>query len=351
MPVACPVHVACGGCPLIAEPRQRQHAAKLEALSRALARHALSFDVAELISEGSGFGYRNRIRLRFEAASGVHFFNPEKVETCAVLEPPLQAELARLIALSRNHPGLLAGVSHLELRSADLDGCFGLTLHAHARGLELSPLARELERGGTPWLIGESGDPNIACQRRSPDGVVLAQVPLDAFWQINSAVNRKLVEAVVAAALQDGAERVLELFAGAGNFSLPLAARGVSLLAVERHAAATSALARASRAQGLDVRVECSSAEQACERAVGDGLHFDAIIIDGPRAGARQVVDPVAALAPGIIVVCSCNPETLARDLVGLSANGYRLEQLMAFDMFPNTLHVEILAVLRRPAR
>ena len=327
---------------------EQQRASKRGLLSRALAARELAAEADELVWEGSGLGYRNRIRLRVEPTGSVCFFNPQKVETCAVLEPGLQLELARVLQLSRRKPELFSGFRHLELRSADLDGRLGLALAAGDGPAQPAPLARELERDGGRWQVGVIGDEAIPCQRRSPDGHVHAEVPLDAFWQINSQVNHRLVEGVCGALRARDARRVQDLFAGAGNFSLPLAARGAAITAVELRASAVKALQRSARTQALAVQAQCAAAELACQRLLEAGARFDAVIVDGPRAGAERVMAQLAALAPSAIVICSCNPDTLARDLALITARGYRLERLSAFDMFPHTRHVESLAVLAR---
>jgi 23S rRNA (uracil1939-C5)-methyltransferase len=348
MLVTCPVQAACGGCPLMNSSAAEQRAQKLEVLRAALADRELEPGAVTFFGRSPEFGYRNRIRLKIRASGEVCFFNPEKAETCAVLEPALQEQLSGVLALSREQPELFAGFQHLELRGADLRQRFGMALIAAHPEASPAPLAAALARSEAEWLVGLTGRADIPCQEYSPDGALRALVPLDAFWQINSAVNRALVQAVVTLVHGHGARTALDLYAGAGNFSIPLAARGLEVSAVESHGSAMTALALAAQGQGLTVSTRTELAEHACARLAAEKRHFDVVVVDGPRAGAKEVMASLAELAPSAVAICSCNPLTLARDLALLTALGYRLEQLQAFDMFPHTRHLEVLAWLTR---
>jgi 23S rRNA (uracil1939-C5)-methyltransferase len=342
----CPVQEACGGCPSMPLPLALQRAHKLAQLERALAAHDVVAPAPSFVSSPSATGYRSRVRLKLEAGR-VRFFNEHKQASCAVLEPELRARLALLIGLARTEPRLLAPFAHLELRSDDARGRPGLALAAG--GADVTAALDAVRRALPGHLVGVRGDPHIACQERACDGG-FALVPLDAFWQINGAVNRLLVQHVLREAHAAGAGSVLDLYAGAGNFALPLSARGVAVSAVELHAPAMAALERATRAQGLACAVHADSAERALERFTQQGRAFDLVIVDAPRAGARAILASLLELSPPHVLVCSCNPHSFARDVAALCGAGYGVESLCAFDMFPHTAHLEVVARLaRRP--
>jgi 23S rRNA (uracil1939-C5)-methyltransferase len=138
---------------------------------------------------------------------------------------------------------------------------------------------------------------------------------------------------------------VLDLYAGVGLFALPLAARGQPVMAVELGPqAADDAVANAQRARLRNVRVVTGDVREVLRSwPQSTGEH---IVLDPPRAGAGpQVVAAIAARRPEAVVYVSCDPPTLGRDLAGFAKAGYRADRLIAFDLFPDTFHLE--AVVR----
>jgi 23S rRNA (uracil1939-C5)-methyltransferase len=295
------------------------------------------------------FGYRNRLRLRIDATGVVHFFNAEKRPDCVVLEPDLRERVARVRALSEQASELFAAFEHLELRSADLCGIGGLWLAPRASTGEASTQAVRLLAAELPdFAIGVAGNAPVPWQRRAIVEGVFALVPLDAFVQVNSATNADLVAWLRAWAVEVGARSVLDLYAGAGNFSLALAARGLRATAVETHAASIDALAEASRLQRLPCEGFARTAHEACLELAGAGRSFDLVVLDPPRAGALATAALAASLGAPHMALCSCDVESFARDLGVLTRHGYRVHAVRAFDMFPHTHHIEVLALLQR---
>lgn len=345
----CPVQAECGGCGLMPLGLAAQHELKLQRLRAALAHHELATKSIAFSPSPRALGYRNRIRLRIDPSGVIHFFNQNKPPSCAVLEPELRQRLEALLELSRETPRLFSAFSHLELRSEDALGRAGLALGgAHLNVAALLEPATELASALSTTLVGVRGDPEIVAQRRRIVDDVTAWVPLDAFWQINSEVSSLLVTALRAGAKQRGLSTFLDLYAGAGNFAIPLAATGARVCAVEIHAPAVRALSAAVAAQGWACEAYAGPARTVCERLQVQGRTFQLVLIDAPRAGAREVVSTVAKLSSHSVVVCSCNVDTLARDLAAFRAEGFELDELSAFDMFPHTHHLEALAWLTR---
>ena len=168
-----------------------------------------------------------------------------------------------------------------------------------------------------------------------------------AFFQTNVAAAGILVRLVLDA-LPPG-ERVLDLYAGAGLFALPLARRGDRVTAVEEHRAAAAdgdASARLNRIPPGACRFVPKRVEDALRAFDPRGARH--VVLDPPREGcARGVLDEVfARLRPARAIYVSCNPEALARDLAVIARHDYRVETLQPVDMFPHTAHVETVAVL-----
>jgi 23S rRNA (uracil1939-C5)-methyltransferase len=177
-----------------------------------------------------------------------------------------------------------------------------------------------------------------------------------AFFQTNVDAAEVLVE-LVRRALPEGAP-VLDLYAGAGLFALPLARAGHDVVAVEENAAAV-ADGEASRALNRIPPERCRWMGARVETALGRVASFQTVVLDPPREGCSPAVTQrlFGDRQPSRVVYVSCNPETLARDLAVAAGHGYAVESLQPVDMFPHTPHVETVAVLtknsgsRQPAR
>ncbi len=312
----CQAFGECGGCSWQHVDYATQCEAKRVIVEDALRRVGRLALPAPVTLEPSPAPYAYRARARVAVSAGEVGYRRRRsqalcaVRCCPVLTGPAEAQLRALA----NAPPPRDG--EWEIAS----GARGA--RAHAVG---SPgPAIELDVGGTPLRVSA--------------GV---------FFQANTALHAALVASVVRAA--GTGSLALELYAGAGLFTLALARAFERVIAVEADPVAVDDLrhnvARAGRS-GVEIvhdRVE----------AVLAGEHFrgvrpDVVVLDPPRTGlARGAADSLSARAPERIVYLSCDPATLARDLAALVAGGYALERVEAFDLFPHTPHVEVLARLR----
>jgi 23S rRNA (uracil1939-C5)-methyltransferase len=167
----------------------------------------------------------------------------------------------------------------------------------------------------------------------------------EGFFQI----NHELLEPLIAAAINDAqGETAVDLYCGAGLFTLPLARRFKHVYGVEANAAATGYARRNLEEAHLD-NATFEFASVGSWLAENSAAHppVDFLLLDPPRAGAEDdAIDGILALKPRHISYVSCDPATLARDLKGLIGGGYKLSSLAAFDMFPQTHHVETVTHL-----
>jgi len=348
----CPLVEACGGCPLMALAPDAQLHWKAGRIGRALAGSMEPVPAIDVVASPLAYGYRTRARLSFCQTKkglllGYHAANSRvlvDVNACAVLAPQLDEALT----LVRKHMGALVGRGEASLalgvgeRAVVRLACDALQPPEAYRALEA--LAAEPALAGVSLTV-EQGAPvthgDVRQQALDREGKAVWG-PAFGFAQANDRLNLALVEHVLELADATGL-RVLELYAGHGNFTLGLAAAAKEVVAVESDRAAAATCVENARERGLrNVRVRAEDAAKvATERAA-----FDVVVLDPPRAGAKEALAGIVATKPKRIVYVSCEPGTLRRDLGLLGGLGYAPTGARGFDMFPHTPHVETVVKL-----
>ncbi|MDR2565531.1 MAG: RNA methyltransferase [Bifidobacteriaceae bacterium] len=286
--------------------------------------HALGGDfelTVEPLGDGSPLGWRTKIELSVGEdgragmfAAGSHRFSPLSAMPLAV--PAIEA----LDLFSRRWPE----GSRLSAVAPSAGAAFCLT------GAEQSAKARrEVVR-----VAGSEFRYELAA---------------GGFWQVHRLAPETLAGAVLKALRPEPGQAVWDLYAGAGLFTLPLAAAGARVGAVEGSRRAVKDLRGNIRRAGLELeRAEANSVGNALRAGLAPDQPA-AVLLDPPRAGAgRAVMESVAAAGPARVLYLACEPAALARDLAVLSGRGYRLADLRAFDLFPGTHHVEVMALAER---
>lgn len=353
---ACPVADRCGGCDWMMLSRPAELASKARLLREALVRTGGFMELPSeipIVSAGSELRYRNRLRLHVDGAGRIGLYSRGshdlvEIPGCLVSDPEIDRALASLRAAAAQHPRALEALSEVEIRVAPAGPRVVMRLHARERHdkAALAPLAEALSDELSVGVVG-AAEPEKEQVFPLPGGTELRAAPA-AFTQVNWAVNQKLVDAVVEGARARDARRFLDLYAGAGNFTLPLLAAGLSGVAIEHTDAALAAAERSARERGLAGGTFLSGDVGArLRRLVQAGVRFDLVVLDPPRTGARDVLPWVIEIAAPHLALCSCDPVTLARDLKTLARAGWKLESVTGFDMFPRTHHVEALAWMR----
>ncbi len=319
----CPYFGRCGGCDFQQLSYEAQLRAKVDIVSDCLRRIARLAPPAEIHITPSPdeWRYRSRARWQYDALRGhLGYYERGSHSVCDVVEcpvalPPVQEKLTSLRERMR------AGELHEDTREFEaVAGDAGVSLWPPVEGLDAGEQSRAV--GGETYRF------DAAC-----------------FFQI----NHGLLEPLVLAALRDVGgpnSSALDLFCGVGLFTLPLARRFSRVVGVEGNAAACAFARRNLQEAGLsNARVETSSVGDWMRRHSQAHAPFDFALLDPPRAGAEpETVAALLALRPSRISYVSCDPATLARDLRALTTGGYRLSSVRAFDMFPQTHHVETVA-------
>ncbi|MGL5700058.1 MAG: 23S rRNA (uracil(1939)-C(5))-methyltransferase RlmD, partial [Kluyvera sp.] len=351
----CPHYGVCGGC-------QQQHAsvALQQRSKRAALNRLMKHDVDEVIA-AEPWGYRRRARLSLnyqpktqQLQMGFRKANSNDivdVVQCPVLVPALEALLPAVRECLTSLKGQRQ-LGHVELVNADngplmvLRHTAALTggdkeklerfSHSYGVALYLAPESEILEHvtGETPWY--------------SSDGLRLTFSPRD-FIQVNDGVNQKMVTTALAWLDIQPTDRVLDLFCGMGNFTLPLAARAQSVIGVEGvPALVAKGQENAIQNQLHNVIFFHENLDEDVTRQAWAKQGFDKVLLDPARAGAPGVMQHVIKLAPTRVVYVSCNPATLARDSEALLAAGYQIQRLAMLDMFPHTGHQESMVLFER---
>jgi len=212
-----------------------------------------------------------------------------------------------------------------------------------------------LHDGPGPFLFGRTTRKLHGRDRlREEVGGVSFLLSPTAFFQTNVRAAEILVGLVTGAVPEATPARVLDLYAGAGLFALPLARRGHLVTAVEE-SAESIADGEASRWFSKIPDTSCQFVRGRVEEVIGSrpgGLagasRPDVVVLDPPRAGCPERVFSaiVRGVRPARLVYVSCNPDALARDLAVAAAGGYRVERVRPVDMFPHTAHIEAVAIL-----
>lgn len=374
----CPHFGVCGGC-------QQQHAdVALQQRSKSAALQKLMMrETGQTLTDigliaGPAYGYRRRARLALyflsddkSASAGRRSSANAKtmlkhmpglrmgyrqgqshdvvdIATCPVLAPELDALLAPLrtclsqlqgarrlghveLVLADNGPLLV--LRHLDALSVtDTDALRAFSV-AHQVAVYLAP-----EADVVTSLTGDTPVYQVS-------GMTLAFSPRD-FIQVNDVVNQQMVAQALAWLDVQPQDRILDLFCGMGNFTLPLAERAAEVVGVEGVPALVEKGRENARRNGLsNVTFSHQNLDEDVAQQSWSAQGFDKILLDPARAGAAEVMPQIVKLAPQRVVYVSCNPTTLARDSKVLLAAGYTLAQIAMLDMFPHTGHLESMAL------
>lgn len=305
----CPYFYRCGGCQWQHVSDEAQLLFKNDLLNQALKRIAKIPNprLLEPLASPQVWNYRNRIRLQSNEDGEVGFYQSTShqlvpIDRCLIADEKLNEKIPEAKALAQKwiQKGLKPQEIELNLKSLQT--------------LENEKSMEEMN-----------------------------------FSQVNSAQNETLKKRVLETLELHREKRVLELYAGEGNFSFAIAAQAQSLTAVEmEEGAVEKARKRLQREHRRNLDFIQSSSFRALENLKRKGESFDSVLLDPPRFGAEEALKGMASLGIAHVVYVSCDPATLARDVKILLDLGYEHEFSQVIDMFPQTYHLESLTSLRK---
>jgi 23S rRNA (uracil1939-C5)-methyltransferase len=357
----------CGGCALQHLDNADQLAIKAQQLRESLARIGRVEPRTWLEPlAGPAWHYRRRARLgaryvRARARSLVGFrerysSRVAQLTRCEVLVPPVDALVAPLgemltrLSIRERVPqvevAVTASCAALVVRVLDEPTPADLRVlldfeQAHGVRIFLQPAG--------PASVRSLREPEPTLEYALPEWDLRLQFAPTDFIQVNEPLNRALVGRVIELLALEGQARVLDLFCGLGNFTLAIARRAAAVVGVEGDSGLI-ARARANAALNGITNAEFHAADlaaAACAESPWAHGRYSHVLLDPPRTGALAVLPLLQRLRPGRVVYVSCHPASLARDLgVLVHELGFELLAAGIADMFPQTSHVESLAVL-----
>ena len=357
----CPHYSRCGGCQQQHVPVELQQQSKASALAHMLSKESGSPVAVDDIISGQAWGYRRRARLslnyqvktqtlqmgfREQASSDL-----VSITQCPILKPELNALIQPLhlllsglqavrrlghveLVLADNGPLLV--LRHLDALSAADRQKLEQFSHKHQLSLFLAPDSDTLEQRNGEMPVIHSGSLGLTFSPRD-------------FIQVNDEVNQQMVARALAWLDLQPHDRVLDLFCGMGNFTLPMGNLAENVVGVEGVAALVAKAAYNAALNNLNnVAFYQHNLEEDVTSQPWAGEGFNKVLLDPARAGAAGVMEHIVKLAPELVVYVSCNPTTLARDSQVLLKSGYQLERVTMLDMFPHTGHLESMVLFSR---
>lgn len=355
----------CGGCSLQHLAPEAQVAFKQQGLVETLEHIGrVSPDILMAPLAAEPWGYRRKARLGVKLVRkqdrvfvgfrerGSNFLTD--VQNCKVLHPRVGAQVGELAAMI-DSLSIRDRVPQVEMAMGD-DLC--VTVFRVMEPLSAEDAARLIEfcvgrnwvpyvqEGGPDTVRPLSGEPVELHYSLPAQDVHFSFLPTD-FTQVNLDINRRMVTQALEWLELRPDERVLDLFCGLGNFTLPLAKVCESIVAVEGDAGLVQRARRNAEANSIaNARFYTANLYEALDAEPWLRERFDAALLDPPRSGAAEVIPLIPRLGANRILYVSCYPGTLARD-AGLLVHefGYRLVKAGVMDMFPHTAHVESMAL------
>lgn len=343
-PVPCIYFDQCGGCNLQYMTIERQRREKREMIASMLLRQAGLSEIPDIIDVSDGmpeFAYRRRATFHIAPDGRVGFYRMGSrdvvpIHKCLIVEDAINEQLKRIHNVAKD--------------LAPYIGCIEVDCDESVTSI------CKLRDGVTPFKVlhlkkiwNSLGDVQIKYKGRDHvymqgQFVPAPSVQTGHFSQVNRVGNERLVAEVMK---RLSGQSATELYAGAGNFTFPLVERGFYVNAVELDPNLVAAGRKVSEERKLHNKIEFY--EMSCEKFVRSNNLDDLVILDPPRSGALEVVKKGKWHTVQSVIYISCNLPSLARDMKLLvQEHGFKVKELLLVDMFPQTHHTEVIAVLGR---
>jgi len=359
----------CGGCSLQHLSSENQIAVKQTALIDTL-KHVGKVEpdsILPALMNDSPWGYRRKARLGVKYVTkkdkvlvgfrerGTSFITD--TEVCHVLHPSVGLLITLLSSLIYNlsikdkipqievaiddHQCILVFRILEDLTQDDKDSLLSF-------GKEHEVIIYT-QSGGPATIKPLMGEPVVLSYELPEYSVNNQFLPTD-FTQVNTDINKKMISLAMKLLDVQSTDKVLDLFCGLGNFTLPIATKAAEVIGVEGDQDLVSRAKENALSNNINnTRYFLTDLYESVDQQIWNGETFDKVLLDPPRSGAFEIVKMIDKFNASRIVYVSCYPATLARDLdVLVNEKGYKLESAGVMDMFPHTSHVESIALLTK---
>ena len=363
----CPHYGLCGGCDLQHAAYPAQLAIKQQILQEALERAHLDpvpDQPGPTLPSPLAFGYRSRLRLHLDPTGRLGFHQSASnavvpIRHCLLAVDPINRVIAAIVDGGWGDR-LADHIAALELIHSPADDRVFLVLQPRP-GLQVplpANLVDQMHSLADEVIVQTEKPGQNSAQALttvlSQDFTLRGQpyrLNWDhrCFFQVNRQQNPRMIELALDLLPRHSQPfTALDLFCGMGTFSIPLGLAGAQVTGVEHNRRSIHWAEQNSRTNRLTARFIAEGVEHQLHTLVTRKARFDCILLDPPRQGLGKAAALLPLLEPDRIISISCDPATLARDLARISTGGYRLTRITPVDMFPQTHHIESVALLER---
>ena len=312
----------------------------------------------DIVPSPQPYGYRVRVQLKIRKGT-LGYYQEGSHRIVDITHCPIAHPLVnRIISILRDQRDHFPSMEEIEINVSPQEGKGILLFHPLSNERQYQVFSKQLLQDH-PILKGVAisskrkwlhlGDPSLTFTLSPLKGEknILYRLSPGSFSQVNLEQNEKLIQTVIELSSPVKSERVLDLYGGAGNFTLPLAIRAGEVWGIEENRVAIKDAKFNAERNGIK---NARFIEGEVEEVLKDWNKGkpDQAILDPPRAGCKKIVDLIAGLEPKKIIYVSCEPTTFARDLGLFIERGYVVERLRLIDMFPQTYHMEVIGLLTR---
>lgn len=371
----CPIFGTCGGCTWQHLDYDAQLTAKRAICTDTLWRFGrVPTDTIGPVAPSEPFAYRSRAQFKVRWSNGaLHIgfyrrgshFVIDLPGSCAICRPAVNQALAELRTLLEDTFPEPDRIPQLDVACGDNDETIVIVHYiGHDRETvrrffanhrdELSSICGlHLQSGRKATIETVWGTTSVSYRvpadflPGSPETVLAFS--RGGFSQINYRQNLILIRQAFQMAEVTPTGRFLDLFCGNGNLTLPLARYAAGAVGIEEYEPSLDDARRNARTNGIaGTEFHAVDAATGIRHVAAEGENFPVVILDPPRTGARETIEAIAALAPERIVYVSCDPATLGRDAGLFAKRGYAVTACQPVDMFPQTYHIENVALLQK---
>ena len=332
--LSCPIFTQCGLCTQLTTSKEEEREHKKQLLTR------LFSQSIQFVDSPKEFHYRKRISLRSDKNGILGYHKPQShtpipVQYCTIADERINLALKEITPCP-------VQIQSIEFRTN------GDKLVAQV----YSPKGKTISSKKICAWLGDVVDA-IALDHRVIYGDPYLPFTISnvkhlfhpqSFFQVNSEINEKLVEDICRRVDEVRPNHILDLFAGAGNIGLALAKKGYQVTLMESAPTSCNDAIESSKRNNLQTKMIRSSVEDY----IAGSLFFDLLIVDPPRAGCGRKLKDFVLTKPANIIYVSCHPYSLKKDASLLKKEGYRIQNITAYNMFPGTEHVETLCSFTR---